>query len=131
MKKQAKLTLLLLGFAALITLFAGLFLHTRPDAVPGAKSVTISVVHSDKCTKTFLCQTQLNYLGELLLEEGLVAGEYGPYGLYIKEADGEVADYAVNGAYWALFEGDEYAMQGAEATVLEDGDQFSLVYTLG
>lgn len=131
MKKNAKLTLVLLAFLALMGLFAGLYLSSRPDTVPGVKAVCVTVVHSDESAKTFEFETEQKYLGDLLLSEGLVIGEQGAYGLYIKEADGEVADYSANGAYWALFEGDSYAMQGTDATVLEDGDTFSLVYTLG
>lgn len=131
MKKNIKLIVAFLILLALVGLFAGLYLVSRPDTVPGTKSVTVEVVHSDESTNTFHFQTDAEYLGDLLLSEGLVIGEQGAYGLYIKEADGEVADFATNGAYWALFEGDEYATQGADATVLEDGDTFSLVYTLG
>lgn len=131
MKKNAKLTLVLLAFLALVGLFTGLYLSSRPDAVPGIKSVTVEVIHSDKSTKTFHFETNLDYLGELLQEEQLVVSEQGAYGLYITEADGEVATFEKNNAYWALFEGDSYAMQGVDSTVLEDGDVFSLVYTLG
>lgn len=127
--KKTKLTLALLALLAAIGLLAGLYGATRPDAVSGIKSVTVSVVHSDKSTNTFQFDTDKEYLGDLLLSEGLVAGDQGAYGLYIKEVDGEVAVFEENGAYWALFEGDEYATQGADTTVIEDADAFSLVYT--
>ena len=51
--------------------------------------------------------------------------------LYITEVDGEVADYSKDKAYWALFEGEDYAMQGIDQTVFEDGDIFKLVYSRG
>ena len=70
-------------------------------------------------------------LGTVLLNEGLVKGDLGQYGLYISEVDGEVADYSVDKGYWALFEGDEYAMQGADTTPIHDGDRFRLAYTIG
>ena len=131
MKKQTQLTMSLLALVAVVALFAGLYLSSRPQPVPGEKSVTVSVLHSNGKEKTFRFQTDHIYLGDLLLAEGLVKGETGPYGLYIKEVDAETADFAADGAYWALFEAEEYAMQGADVTVLEDGDTFSLVYTLG
>lgn len=131
MKKNAKLTLVLLAFLALVGLFASLSLNARPTPVSGTKAITVNVVHSDQSTKTFHFQTELDYLGELLQAEQLIVSEQGPYGLYITEVDGEVATFDANNAYWALFEGDSYAMQGADTTVLEDGDVFSLVYTLG
>lgn len=129
--KKTKLTLALLALMAAIALFAGLHRFSRPNVVTGTKSVTVSVVHSDKSIKTFAFDTDKTYLGDLLLSEGLVAGDQGAYGLYIKEVDGEAAVFEENGAYWALFEGDSYATQGADATVMEDGDMFSLVYTRG
>lgn len=131
MKKNTNLALVLLAFVALVGLFAGLFLTSRPTPVSGMKSVTVEVVHSDKSTKTFHFETNLDYLGELLQEEQLVVSQQGAYGMYITEVDGEVAIFEENNAYWALFEDDSYAMQGVDATVLEDGDMFSLVYTLG
>ncbi len=131
MKKSTKLVLSLIALAAVATLLVCLFLSTRPQPVEGAKQVAVTVIHSDNREVSFLYNTDQTYLGTLLQEEGLIKGEQGAYGLYIKEVDGEVADFAANGAYWALYEGEEYATQGIDATVLEDGDQFSLVYTRG
>ena len=67
----------------------------------------------------------------MLQEEGLVEGEQGDYGLYITAVDGEEAVYEEDGAYWALYQNGEYAMQSADLTPINDGDQFSLVYTIG
>lgn len=131
MKTNAKLAAVLLGFLALIGLFSSLYLTTRPTPLSGEKSITLTVVHSDQSTKTFHFQTDLEYLGQLLQAEQLIVSEQGAYGLYITEVDGEVATFETNNAYWALFEGDSYAMQGADTTVLRDGAEFSLVYTLG
>ncbi len=131
MKQNAKLTLALLALLAVVGLFAGLYLTSRPDTVSGVKSVTVTVAHADGSEKFFHYQTDMNYLGALLLSEGLIKGDPGPYGLYITEVDGEVADYLENKSYWALFDGDDYAAQGADLTVLEDGDVFKLVYTRG
>ena len=97
----------------------------------GSKTITVEVVHKNASTKTFTYQTDEEYLGAVLLEESLVKGSMGEYGLYITEVDGEVADYAVDKSYWALYEGEEYAMQGADTTPIADGDNFSLVYTIG
>lgn len=131
MKKSIKLTLSLVALAVVAALLAGLYFATRPAPVEGAKAIEVVVIHADKSEKNFQYETDEEYLGDLLQSEGLIRGEQGAYGLYVKEVDGEVADYATNGAYWALFKGEEYATQGIDTTVLEDGDQFSLVYTLG
>ncbi|MBE6956271.1 MAG: DUF4430 domain-containing protein [Ruminococcaceae bacterium] len=131
MKRSTKLTLALAALLIAAALLFGLYRVTRPTPTQGKKAIEVVVVHADKSEKAFRYETHEQYLGPLLLKEGLVKGEQGAYGLYIKEVDGEVADYATNGAYWALYEGELYATQGIDTTTLEDGDQFSLVYTLG
>ena len=131
MKKSSNFILPALALLVVAALFGGLYWATRPQPVEGLKSVEVVVIHADQSEKSFHYETTETYLGTLLLNEGLIKGEDGPYGLYVKEVDAEVADYDVNGAYWALFEGESYATTGIDATPLEDGDQFSLVYTLG
>ena len=131
MKKPAKRLLPVLILLTVAALFVGLYLTSRPDPAQGQKSVTVEVVHADGSEKTFRYQTDMDYLGALLLAEGLIEGEAGPYGLYINKADGEVADYNQNKAYWALFVGDEYATQGIDQTPLTDGGIYGLVYTIG
>lgn len=131
MKKRAKLSLALLALLALVALFTSLYLSSRPAAAPGLKAVTVEVVHKDETTRAFHYETGKEYLGDLLLSEGLVKGDQGQFGLYILEVDGERADYDLDKAYWALFVGEDYATQGADVTPLQDGDEFRLVYTLG
>ena len=115
----------------LIAVFLGLYSQTRPEAVQGSKTVTVEVVHSDGSTKTMTYHTDEAYLGDVLLADGLIEGEEGPYGLYIKTVDGEQADYDTDKAYWSLYKGEDYATQGADQTVIEDGDHFRLEYTRG
>ena len=104
---------------------------TKPETQAGAKTITVEVVHSDGSSKTFTYHTDEEYLGAVLQAEGLLVGEDGPYGLYILEVDGERAVYEEDSAYWSLMIGEEYAMQGADLTPVNDGDSFSLVYTVG
>lgn len=131
MKKHAKILLPILVLLAAATLFAGLYLSSRPEADPGQKSVCVEVVHADGREAVFHYQTDEEYLGPLLLSEGLIEGDPGPYGLYINKVDGEVADYEKNKSYWALFVGEEYATQGIDLTPLTDGGVYGLVYTIG
>lgn len=77
----------------------------------------------------FKITTERAMVGEALLDEGLIEGEEGPYGLYVKTVNGITADYDVDGTYWAFFIGGidrEYAMTGVDTTPIEDG----AVYTL-
>lgn len=101
--------------------------------VPNAKkyNFTFTVVHGDGTRKDFSISTDEEILGDALLAEGLISGDDDKYGLYVKVVDGETADYAADGAYWALYIGEEMAMSGVDATELTDGGIYSFVYTKG
>lgn len=131
MDKKHKPFLLLGILVALIVLVAGIYCITRPDPVAGNKTITVDVVHQDGSSKSFTYTTPAEYLGEVLLEEKLIQGEQGPYGFYITEVDGEQAIFESDGAYWALYQGGDYATTGVDQTPIADGSAFSLVYTIG
>lgn len=94
------------------------------------KTITVEVVHKDNSTKTFTYTTQEEYLAGVLVGEGLVEDNQGSFGLYILVVDGERADYEQDGAYWALLKDGEATTTGASETPVNDGDSFSLVYTV-
>ena len=131
MKKNGKLIAAAAVVLVLIAVFAGIWFSTRPATSEGSKSITVEVIHKDESAKTFTYQTDAEYLGEVLQAEGLVKGEPGDYGLYITEVDGEAAVYEEDGAYWAFYQDGEYASQSVDQTPINDGDSFSLVYTVG
>ena len=121
-----KLFALLLALALVFTIAA---CGSEKKTQEGLKNITVTVVHSDGTSKDFTSETDEEYLGPVLEEAGLIVGEEGPYGLVISEVDGETAVYETDGAYWALYEGDEYALQGIDTTPLTDGGVYKLVYT--
>ena len=131
MMKNKKMILAAVALVAVIALFAGVFVMTRPETSQGSKTITVTVVHSDESTKEFVCKTNEEYLGPVLLAENIVVGEEGPYGLMISAVDGEEASWEKNQSYWALLVGEEYATTGADTTPIADGDTFRLVYTIG
>lgn len=131
MKKNVKPAFALGALVCIMALLFGLYTLSRPQSVPGVKTITVEVVHSDAASRSFTFRTDEEYLGAALVEEGLITGDPGPYGLYIKSVDGETADYDTHRAYWALYKGEEYATQSADQTAIEDGDEFRLVYTVG
>lgn len=94
------------------------------------KSFTVTVVYEDGSSKDFQYESAEQYVGTVLLEDGLIEGEMGQYGLEIHTVDGIKAVYAEDGAYWAIYEGEEYAMQGIDTTPVVDGGVYKLVYTL-
>ena len=121
----------ILSLIAAVALCTCVFLLSRPGTTGGTKTIVVEVVHGDGSEKQFTYHTDEEYLGPVLLSDGLIAGEDSAYGLYIITVDGEDAVYEESGAYWALYEGDEYAMQGVDTTPVTDGGQYGLVYTVG
>ena len=129
--KNKKLILASVVLVAVIALMAGLFFVTRPDTVAGGKNITVTVVHGDGSQKVFEYATDAEYLGDVIVAEGLVNGEIGPYGLYFDTVDGEQAVWETDQAYWSILIGEEYATVGADGIALTDGGAYSLVYTIG
>lgn len=89
------------------------------------QSFTFEVVDKDGNTETFSITTDKSTVGEALLEEGLIAGENGQYGLYVTEVNGIVADYNVDGTYWAFYVDGAYASSGVDTTEVVDGSTYS------
>ncbi len=94
-----------------------------------SKTFVVKVVHQDGTEKEFTYTSAEEFVGPVLQAEGLIEGNAGPYGLEIHTVDGVKAVYA-EGAYWAVYEGEEYAMQGIDETPIVDGAVYKLVYTL-
>ena len=90
----------------------------------GANTVTLEVA-AEETTVTLTVKTDETMLGAALLAEGIIAGEEGPYGLYIKSVNGMTADYDVDGTYWALYIDGEYAMSGVSSTSITEGTVYS------
>ena len=127
--KNKKIVLTAMVLVLVIALLAGIYAASDKKAVEGAKAVTIVIVHKDGTEKTLEYNTDHNYLSELLLEKDLVTGYASEeYGFTIESVDGVVADWMVDGAYWALYEGDEYATTSAAGIVLVDGGVYKLIY---
>lgn len=95
----------------------------------GSKTFTVIVIHKDKTEKRLVYKTDEQYVGKVLQAHGLIKGNAGPYGLEITEVDGEKAVYTEDKAYWAVYEGEEYALQGIDTTPVVDGGIYKLVYT--
>jgi len=127
--KNKKAIFAALALGLVIALMAGLYLSTRPQAVEGSKQVTVQIVHKDGTQKNLEFGTDHEYLADLLLEKELVTGYASEeYGFTIESVDGVTADWAADGAYWALYEGEEYATTSAAGIVLTDGGIYKLVY---
>ena len=87
----------------------------------GAVEFLFTVVDKDGNETVFEVHTDKEMVGEALLEENLIAGEEGQYGLYVKTVNGITADYDTDGTYWAFYIDGEYAMSGVDTTAIEEG----------
>jgi len=129
--KNKKLMITVIAVVAVIAVLLVVYFATRPDPNAGKKAYTITVVHSDGSEKVFEGHSDAEYLGTVLVEDGIVEDNQDQYGLYILVADGEEASWEKDGAYWSVYVGEEPAITGADQIVLEDGGIYSVVYTLG
>ena len=91
----------------------------------GATVFYFNVVDKDGIETKFEIHTDKTVVGDALLELGLIEGEEGPYGLYVKKVNGISADYDVDGTYWAFYIGDEYGMTGVDMTEIEAGATYA------
>ena len=113
--------ILIVLIAAMVLSFAACGSKDEGNANVEPKTFSFQVVYPDGSTKDFTVNTQTKTVGEALMAEGLIAGEDGPYGLYVKTVDGLTLDYDKDGMYWAFYVNGEYGMTGCELTDIEDG----------
>ena len=113
----------------LVAAMAAAYFLTRPSGNDDLKDFTLVIVHKDGVEKKMEMRSDAEFLGPVLQEKGIIEGDMGDYGLYIKKVDGEKAVYEEDNAYWAFYVGEEYAMLGIDKTPIEDGATYKLVYT--
>ena len=77
MKKQKQAVLGVAVFLVLAAVLFAVWQANRPQPEDGAKQITVQVVHSDGAEAEFTYRTDLEYLGELLTQEGLISGTKG------------------------------------------------------
>lgn len=126
MKKGLLLSLSLLILLSLCFSLSGCF---KPADYDTPVAFTVVVVHIDGTEKTFEYETTKSTLGDALLEKGLIDGYKDTYGLTITTVDGVYYDWNTSGVYWSLLINGEYAMTGADSTIVEEGTVYSLVAT--
>lgn len=102
---------------------------TSADTEEEKVTVTVSVTMNDGSTKDYSITTSEKTLYGAVNSLGIIDGEDGPYGFYLKTVNGVTADYDVDGAYWALYKSGEYLMTGMESTFIADGEHYEIVYT--
>lgn len=91
----------------------------------GKISFNFTVTHKSGKEVSFTIETNKKTVGEALLDVGLIAGDDGAYGLYVKTVNGETLDYDKDGMYWAFYQDGAYAQKGVDQTEIVDGATYS------
>ncbi len=91
----------------------------------GDVQFSFTVVDKDGNKTEFTVKTDKKIVGEALQDAGLIEGEDGPYGLYVKKVNGITADFDVDGTYWAFYVNDQYATSGVDKTEIKAGEIYS------
>lgn len=94
----------------------------------GNKTLLVEVKVEDKSIN-FTIKTDKQTVGDALIENGLISGEGGQYGLYIKAVNGITADYNIDKSFWAFYVNNEYALSGVDLTEIDESAKYQLVYT--
>ena len=95
----------------------------------GAKLLGIKVTAEEKSI-VFSIHSDAETVGAALLENELVKGTDGQYGLYISHVNGMKAVYEEDGTYWGFYNRDgEIMSTGVDMTEFADGDVYELRYT--
>ena len=91
----------------------------------GKTQFNFTVVDKDGNETAFEIHTDKEMVGDALTELGLISGDEGEYGLYVKTVNDITADYDTDGSYWAFYVNDEYAQTGVDLTPITEGDSYS------
>lgn len=129
-KSRGRMIILIAVLAVIAVGMFGLYQTFMPKGEAGEKTLTVTVVHGDKSEEQFTYHTKEAYLGPVITNSGLVEGENGDYGLFIKAVDGETADDSKQ-QWWCITKGGETVNASADQTPIEDGDQFELTLKEG
>ena len=135
-KGSGKLIAALVILAVLIVGFVLIYRHFKPQSTEGAKAYTVEVVDSAGETKTYTGRTDAEFLRGLMDElvsggDFSYEGEDSDYGIMIMTINGETADFATDGAYWAIYVNGEYGQYGADEQPVEDGGVYAFRYEKG
>jgi len=97
---------------------------SMPELGQGEKTFIFQVHDAEGHITPFKINTDKTIVGEALQELGIIEGEEGDYGLYVKTVNGITADYDIDQTYWAFYVDGEYAMSGVDTTDVVAGASY-------
>ena len=93
----------------------------------GAKTIAFEVTAQEK-TVTFTLKTDREFLGDALMDCGLIAGEEGQFGIYVDAVNGIVADYKADQSYWEFSKDGQRLNTGVDFAEIKNGEMFEAAY---
>lgn len=112
--------------AAMALTFAACGKKEAPAAAGATIQYTVITVDLEGNETTYNITTDKKTVGEELIAQGIIEGEQGDYGMYIKTVNGLTLDWDTHAKYWAFYIGEEYATAGVDMTDAEDGTTYIL-----
>lgn len=99
--------------------------EVKPQEVgEGETEFFFNVVDVKGNVSKFKVFTDKKTVGEALIDVSLIAGEEGPYGLYVKTVNGITLDYDTDGKYWAFYADGAMASAGVDLTDITAGSTY-------
>lgn len=95
----------------------------------GEKTFTFEVVEKDGSKKSYVISTDAKTVGEALVENGLISGTDGEYGLMVDTVNGQKYEYTADKMYWAFYINGDYGMTGVDSTEIDETAVYSFVAT--
>ena len=128
-KKLLSLVLICTLLISAMLAFSGC--DAKPTGTGKEVSFTVLVIDKEGNETKFEITTDKATVGEALLEEKLIDGEQGDYGLYIKTVNGILADYDVDGTYWGVYVNGESAVTGVDSIEVTEGATYTFKVETG
>ena len=100
-----------------------------PEPTEKKTDFNVVIVHKDGTQKEMTLKIQEEFLGAALMNAGVIEAEENRFGMHIKKADGEKAVFKEDGAYWAVYVGEEFAAKSTDLLPVEGGQTYKLVYS--
>ena len=125
LKKLLSMILCVVLVAAMALFATGCMENGKEEATGESVSFTVIVVDLEGKETTYEITTTETTVGAALMAEELLAGEEGPYGLYIKEVAGIPLDWDTDGKYWAVYVDSEYALSGVDSLAVTEGTVYT------
>ena len=93
----------------------------------GSKVFAFTVTDGEGGVTSWEIHTDCTTVGDALMGLGLIDGDEGEYGLYVRTVNGMTFEYETDGKYWAFYIDGEYAMTGVDETDIVEGATYSFV----